>query len=171
MNRRILIVGIGSDHGDDQAGLLVAQALADHAWPECEIRAARSPSDLLGWLVDRERLVLCDACRGGGAAGSIRHWTWPAGELLQCRWSGTHDLSLPGVLALARELDWLPPRVDIWGIESNGSTQDSQLSSSVERAVNRVAHEILTELSGDVGERRAAANCTNAPPTENPCRA
>ncbi|MGI9427921.1 MAG: hypothetical protein ACR2NM_04645, partial [Bythopirellula sp.] len=99
---RTLIVGIGSPHGDDQAGWLVAERLAtdlDH--DNIAVRKATSPVQLLDWLDSIDRLVVCDACRGLGDVGELRRWLWPSPELADGSWSGTHDFSLIAVLQLA----------------------------------------------------------------------
>jgi len=62
---RILVAGIGSDHGDDQVGWRVAQAVAAYcADPEAlTARQARVPLDLLDWLQEFDIVHLCDAAR------------------------------------------------------------------------------------------------------------
>ena len=59
---RTLVVGIGSPHGDDQAGWLVVERLRD-LLPKssAEFHVAQSPTDLLNWLEDHETLFLVDA--------------------------------------------------------------------------------------------------------------
>src|SRR5688572_26163325 len=45
-----LVVGIGSDHGDDRVGWLVADALQTRAPADVSVRHAKTPLDLLDWL-------------------------------------------------------------------------------------------------------------------------
>lgn len=79
--RRVLIVGIGSAHGDDQAGWLVirqlqelltaddgrgirgtSNAVSEFAELSVECRQAQSPVDLLDWIEGHETLHIVDAC-------------------------------------------------------------------------------------------------------------
>jgi hydrogenase maturation protease len=136
---RTLLVGIGSPHGDDQLGWLVVDRVAacvkhDHL----EIRRAASPTDLLDWLQDVERLVICDACRGLGRVGEVRRWNWPTSELPALAWSGTHDLSLPAVLMLAQRLGRLPEQVVVWAIEAAASSATETPSAAQSAAVPAV---------------------------------
>ena len=63
-SQRILIAGLGSAHGDDQAGWLVAENLASQCqeYPDITVRRASIPLDLLDWLEGVDVLYICDAC-------------------------------------------------------------------------------------------------------------
>ncbi len=142
-----LVVGIGSSHGDDQIGWLVADRLAAVMAPnQLEIRRAASPMDLLDWLDDVDRLIICDACRGLKRVGQIRRWNWPTSEIPAVAWSGTHDLSLPAVLALAQRLGRLPNHVVVWAIEGAIGSAGETPSAGVAAAIPAVAQRILGEL-------------------------
>lgn len=62
--QRILIAGLGSPHGDDQAGWLIAENLASQCQENSDtmIRRASIPLDLLDWLEGVDVLHICDAC-------------------------------------------------------------------------------------------------------------
>jgi hydrogenase maturation protease len=145
-----LIVGLGSPFGDDQAGLVVAQHLRA-ACPGLEIRAARSPSELLGQFEGANCLHIIDACRGAGGAGTIARWEWPDAALAHLDFTGTHDLSLAAALQLAAACGGLPPRVVIWGIEAEAPCQAdgfmALLSPAVAAAVEALVDRLLEELS------------------------
>lgn len=143
---RTLFVGIGSPQGDDQAGWLVADRLTAFAGPDLAIRRAKSPADLLDWLHDIERLIVCDACCGLSPIGVMRRWTWPLTDVTGVAWSGTHDFSLPAVLALAEQLDRLPKCVVIWGIEGAINNPASELSAEVSEALPTLCCRIIDEL-------------------------
>ncbi|MEZ6057610.1 MAG: hydrogenase maturation protease [Planctomycetaceae bacterium] len=136
-----LVVGIGSPHGDDQAGWLVAREVT-----ECDARLAKSPADLLDWIADFDRLIVCDACQGLGAVGTARRWDWPSDQLPNATRSGTHDLSLPQVLHLCDTLGWLPREVIIWGIESRPGSATTPMSPEVQLAIPEVARQIHQTL-------------------------
>ena len=149
MNRnQVLFVGIGSPHGDDQAGWLVADLLSlavnDHH--HVAIRKAKSPIDLLHWLDGVQALIVCDACRGLAQAGDVARWEWPAEELNDVAWMGTHDVSLSSALALAECLQRLPARVIIWAIEGKGCSAFETLSPAASNGISKVVERITGEL-------------------------
>ncbi len=117
--QRSLVVGLGSHHGDDQVGWRVAERLAELGDVDCQVKLGRTPSELLTWLHEGvcDRLVLCDACNGAGAPGSVHRWRWPSDVLALETCRSSHDLSLVEVLALAARLNRLPKYVWIWGVE------------------------------------------------------
>ena len=156
----ILLVGIGSPHGDDQIGWRVADELVAalskrdrQEWLDTwRIHKAKSPLDLLNWLEADSRgpvrhLIICDACQSASSpadicAGAIHCWSWPDEELPSVRFSGSHDLGLAAVLHLARALDRLPPRIDIWGVEVDRLERATDLSSQLKRTPALVARRI-----------------------------
>ena len=146
--QRTLLVGIGSPHGDDQLGWLVADRVAtcvkhDHI----EIRRAASPTDLLDWLHGVNLLVICDACRGLRRVGEVHRWNWPTPELPALAWSGTHDLSLLAVLTLAQRLGRLPEQVVVWAMEAAASNTAEHLSPELSAAVPALVNRIVAELN------------------------
>lgn len=132
MTRATLIVGLGSDHGDDQAGWRAAERLARIPGAPV-VRLARSPCDLLDWLDGVERLVVCDACQPNGVPGAVHRWDWPTDELSRLHSASSHDLGLAQVLSLASCLGRLPPRVVVWGIEIEHCGRHAPLSPSVQK--------------------------------------
>ncbi len=111
-----LLVGVGSPSGDDRLGWLVARQIQRRGVANTLVRCARAPADLLDWLADVDRLVICDACHGGGLPGSWRRFDWPTSLIDEVTFGGTHDMSLAGTLALAEQLGLLPKQTTIWGL-------------------------------------------------------
>ncbi len=158
--RSTLIVGVGSPHGDDQAGWLVAERLAaDLDENDAAVRKAAAPIQVLDCLEGVERLILCDACRGLGRVGELRRWTWPAGELAGASWSGSHGLSLTATLQLAERLNRLPKQVVIWAVEAAVSGALDGLSPQVAAALPRLVGQIKAEIY--CGARSRDEICTN----------
>ena len=143
--RQIKIAGLGSPHGDDQAGWEIVRALETRDLSQAIVHLSRTPDDLLNWLDPAYSLVICDACRGAGPVGSVHRWQWPTAELDQVNWSGTHQIALPGVLSLAEELGKLPAWVIIWGVEISETTPGDAISSEVSAGVKRVVESICRE--------------------------
>lgn len=166
-----LIVGLGSHHGDDQAGWLVLKRLQELGYPGNRLVPLQHPADLLD-VVDAEQalvpstvvpplrrrdfpeirsaerpdygraLVICDACVGDGPPGTIRCFRWPTDKLVYQRPSGSHDLSLGDVMNLGKRLRCLPEVVQIWTVEADSWTGGSEPSLEVLSAADRVAEAI-----------------------------
>ncbi len=124
------ILGIGSHHGWDRIGWLVAERLKNKV--EAEVRLITSPIQIMDIVEECDDLVLIDACliaaheeppklqaaRKSNAPRPLVHrWQWPDPAILSTKFSGTHDLSVAAVLELAERLQMLPKRVVLWGID------------------------------------------------------
>ena len=135
MKNETLVVGLGSSHGDDGLGWRVAEQLAAHCRdPGVTIRRALSPADILDWLDEAERLIVCDACQDLGAPGRVHHWLWPDDGLAEVRFGGSHDLGLWAALELAERLGLLPAEVSIWCAEGIAFGPGQPMSPPVQAA-------------------------------------
>lgn len=141
---RLLVVGLGSPHGDDRVAWKAAEALECDR-PDWIVRKAASAVDLFDWMDGVDRLIVIDACRGAGVPGSIMRWRWPAVPLAALRGTGSHDLGLAEVLQTAMRLGTLPPQVDIIGIEVGSCRPGEELSATAETSTGR----LVAELCGD----------------------
>jgi hydrogenase maturation protease len=142
--KRDLILGVGSPHAEDQLGWQVVQALGQAPFDGVAVRLAAIPADLLDWLDGVSQLHVCDACRGAAREPTLHRWQWPDRRIACQAWSGTHDLSLPGVLELATELKLAPPRIIVWGLEMPLAERDDAAARSrlVDQAARRIADEV-----------------------------
>lgn len=166
---RQLFVGIGSAHGDDQAGWLVADRLRSHLASEKHvlIREAVIPADILDWLTDIEHLHLCDACQTGSPLATLHRWEWHLAAAVELgsvelpdtgghpilRSSGSHDWGVAHTLRLAERLAICPSRVTIWGIEGWDFSPQHPLSAKLQEALPSIAGEILAELNREQADR------------------
>jgi hydrogenase maturation protease len=146
MQARRLFVGVGSPHGDDRVGWLVADRVADRMGDAVSVRSARSPAELLNWIDRCDILIVCDAMMCDLPPGSWRSWNWPASDIARARFSGSHDLSLAAALALADRLGHLPTRVEIWGVSIENALPNDDLSPPVAAAAPEVADRICGAL-------------------------
>lgn len=125
----VLVVGLGSPHGDDQLGWLVVDRVVDRLNQLAEdapqmmaqrsalhFRRALVPADLLDWLPGPRRLVLIDACAGLSLDEPWRKLDSTAWELFATRAATGHLIGLPSVLKLASQLGHLPCEVELWAI-------------------------------------------------------
>ncbi|MCH9653687.1 MAG: hydrogenase maturation protease [Planctomycetes bacterium] len=144
---QVLIAGIGSPHGDDQVGWETVKQIQNMGSDLVSTHLARTPDDLLDCMEGFRLLVICDACQGAGDVGSSHHWEWPCNQLESINWSGTHNVSLPAVLALAEQLGRLPAAVHIWGVEVEQVLPGHPMSERVLAGAASVAQAICKELS------------------------
>jgi hydrogenase maturation protease len=167
MDGATLFVGVGSPHGDDRAGWLVADALSEmtetcgftrpirlldpggtavERKPSLAVRKTGVPAELLDWLDGVARLIVCDAFCGAGPAGAIHRWLWPDPRIAQCHSAGSHDFGLPAVLELAATLGRLPAAVVVWGIEAGRVRPGAEVSPEIQRALPDLVARIHGEL-------------------------
>jgi hydrogenase maturation protease len=146
----IQIVGIGSPHGDDQVGWLVADNLtrriASFGNRYITSRRVRSPAQILDWLDGIRRLVVVDACVGLGTPGQVIHSRWPTIAFDRLRGGGSHDFSLWQTLVVAAELKTLPPVIDVWCVEGLRFESGQPLSAGVSLAIVSAADAIWATL-------------------------
>ena len=152
VHRRILVVGVGSDFGDDRVGQYVVDRLAKRLPPGCEVRKVRAPADLLDQLDEVAELHVVDGCRGAGPPGSIIRGELDNAAFSDICFRGTHDLDVVSALRLAEALGQLPPRATIWGVEmaNFGSPQSlrAALTMEVAAGADRLVERIVAELHG-----------------------
>lgn len=147
MQSKTMIAGIGSPHGDDCVGWEIANSIQSRITDRAaSVHLVRTPDALLDWIEDVQELVICDACQGAGEVGSVHQWEWPCKELESIKWSGTHNLSLPAVLALAQQLERLPASVRIWGVEVQLVQPDQSMSDVVKVGAKTATDSICKAL-------------------------
>lgn len=137
-----LIVGLGSHHGDDQAGWLVLDRLRERGYPATRLARLQHPADLLDVIDAESSVMICDACVGGDSPGTIRSLCWPTDKMVYQRPAGSHDLSLADVMELGQRLGSLPERVQIWTVQTVSWSAGSKPSLEVQSAAARVAETI-----------------------------
>src|SRR5262245_46333547 len=141
-----LFVGLGSAHGDDRIGWMVADALEPRLAPNTIVRRAAAPLDILNWLDGVGRLAIGDPCQGTGPVGSWRRWQSPLADLPSGRARNSHDLGLPAALQLADRLGQLPREVLLWGIEIGQIGPEQPASNEVAAAIPAVADDVANHL-------------------------
>ncbi|MFO1019806.1 MAG: hypothetical protein U0903_03810 [Planctomycetales bacterium] len=144
MAPRPLILGLGSPHGDDQAGWLVVGELHERGWDKADARMLSQPVDLLDCLPTNRRLLLCDAA-AGKTPGYLRTWIWPEQTLPTLIRGGTHDLTLAEVLEYAQELKLLDTSVELRTIDGVTWTPFSTPCDAVRDAADLLATQIHKE--------------------------
>ncbi len=150
--QRTLVVGIGSPHGDDQVGWVIAEMLRSVLPQQIDVKRAATPSQVLDWLSGTDRLFVCDACEGrlSDASPAIcQRWRWPTPLVASVRSSNSHSFGLPGVFQLAEQLGTLPDDVIVYGITGRSFNAFADISpkvgSSLQGVVDRIADEIQSD--------------------------
>lgn len=160
----VLVVGIGSPHGDDRAGWCAVEHLK-HKALAADLRCAGSPADLLNWLEGVQTLLICDAFLREDVSSDAQtrksqpdsqsdddheaRWAWPfPSDIAELSWRGTHDMSLLTCLRVAEAVGHLPSRVELWGIEIPCPPQPlDSISAITARRARRVAASISKEVA------------------------
>lgn len=158
---RTLIVGLGSDFGDDRVGWIVARRLSTQQ-PEIATRVIGSPAELLDQLSDVDQLHIVDACQGAGPPGTILPCRWPSRELSDVAFQGSHNLGLIAALAIAAQLGLLPARVTIWGIEIDATTLELSQVAIGDEPLSPAVHAATEELVTRIACAIAAATTSTA---------
>jgi hydrogenase maturation protease len=140
---------LGSQRGDDAAGWRVVERLRELLGPCDDVRLlfAATPAELLQLDQGCTRLIVIDACQGLAAAGQTLRRRWPMAEIVPTRSGAGHNISLGQALELAASLGQLPAACEIWCVEGSRFTLTQPLSAEVATACERVAQQILAELS------------------------
>lgn len=136
-----LIAGLGSPHGDDQAGWLVVERLHRLGVSHHDARIMHSPSDLCHIGNSTRPVLVCDAGHNGRAIGTVDRWEWPKQSLPFSR-GGTHDVSLDDALSLGVQLGTLPSAVTIQIINGRDFRPLSEPSADVVTAAERLAAQL-----------------------------
>ena len=150
----IRVVGLGSPFGADRAGWWVVDGLRGRVPAQIELVALDRPgAALINWMAGVDHLVVIDAVVDGGPPGrtlriSPQQLDDGQGALT------SHQLALTATLQLARTLNALPSRVEIYGVSIADPNLDGEL---VKLAAARLANDLSSELA------RIATSTANEP--------
>ncbi|MEZ6061337.1 MAG: hydrogenase maturation protease [Planctomycetaceae bacterium] len=155
---RILLVGLGSAHGDDQIGWLIVNAVSESLRdnPDVMVRKAALPLDILDWLDGIGILHVCDASRDDSPPGTIhRLEVTDCGsldsailpEIRRLRCGGSHDYGLGPVLDLAARLGRLPQRIVVHAVTGREFHTQDCLSDGLTDVLPKITQSILNELN------------------------
>jgi hydrogenase maturation protease len=155
-----LVVGIGSAHGDDQAGWQVIDLLARRPLASVQLRKASVPHDMLDWIEHAAALHIVDACDSVAQLQQLDVSTAQATPVMRTRSASSHQLGIDGVLALARSLGILPPRVVLWAIPGRefppGGNLRQECAAQVEHCVDQLQRWLAAERCPSALHKAAA---------------
>ncbi len=161
----ILVIGIGSPHGDDRVGWDVIDRLAPLAPKWNVLRKATVPNDILDWLEDDQTTHIIDAsCDDLPGLRRFDITRNDAGQLLASfsdtlgsknasftfsalRSNSTHQLDLFSILELVVVLGRLPRQLVLWTISVKSIAKNSDIDPAtlerVQECVGRIAKELF----------------------------
>ncbi len=153
---KTLVLGLGNPIlTDDGVGIYVVRAVATHYQRDGVVFAEASVGGLrlLDTIVGYERVIIVDAIQTrDGKPGDI-HRLHPNSLRASLHSGSTHDLSLPGALALGRGMGMVLPDDDsliIIAIEANDVlTFGEGCTSAVAAAIPRAVEAVLAELEAE----------------------
>ncbi|MFG2041855.1 hydrogenase maturation protease [Dactylosporangium sp. NPDC048998] len=145
----VVVIGVGNPYRrDDGVGPAVIDRLRAAGLPGATLAESDGEGCALILLWERRRLaVLVDAVHAQPAhPGRIHRLVvpWPAPP--HPPGTSTHTGGMGDTVSLARELDRLPERMVVFGVEAAETGLGAGLTPEVARAADRVAEEIAAEV-------------------------
>ena len=150
--RRLLsLIGIGNRfRRDDAAGLEVVRRLRlAHPPGVILIEQEGEPGSLVeSWSSADEALVI-DGVSSGSTPGKVHRFDVTDAPLpAEVFNPSTHAMGLPEAVELARELDRLPGRLVVYGIEGENFEAGEGLTEPVQKTVEKLVLDLYHELTG-----------------------
>jgi hydrogenase maturation protease len=150
--RRLLsLIGIGNRfRRDDAAGLEVVRRLRlAHPPGVILIEQEGEPGSLIeSWSSADEALVI-DGVSSGSTPGKVHRFDVTDAPLpAEVFNPSTHAMGLPEAVELARELDRLPGRLVVYGIEGENFEAGEGLTEPVQKTVEKLVLDLYHELTG-----------------------
>ncbi len=174
-NAKTLVVGIGSSHGDDQAGWKVIEQLELLGLPDVELRQATVPHDLIDWIGEHVALHIIDGCVYSDPAsqgrdpspvrltmvkdakdclkssevksdGQESSFSTNLEPPIKLRSLGTHHIDVFAVLELAACLNRLPKKVIVWAVPGKEFHPCTRLTAHCGQAIDSCVQRLSEEL-------------------------
>jgi hydrogenase maturation protease len=147
----LALIGVGNRfRRDDAAGLEVASRLRATHPPGIRILEEEGePGSLIHDFELMQEVLIIDAVSTGGTPGDLYRFEATRKPLpAETFRSSTHALGVGDAIELARELDRLPPRLAVYGIEGESFEAGEGLTPAVEATVDALVAELHEELGG-----------------------
>lgn len=144
---RPLVVGIGSPHGDDQAGWLLIERLAKEV-DQAYLRKASVPHNLIDWTDGCDALHIVDACDSGRHVMRIELSDETHLDQIDKLMHGhsSHHFGISQVIELGRLLEKLPRRIVVWAIPGESFGPGQTVSDLCQQQIDRCADLLSAEL-------------------------
>jgi hydrogenase maturation protease len=149
--RLLALIGIGNRfRRDDAAGLEVARRLRLAHPPGVRFfEEEGEPATLIERWSEAQEALVVDAVDSGSTPGTLHRFE-PIAEPLPVEFfrPSTHAMGLAEAVELGRELNRLPGRLVVYGIEGENFEEGEGLSKSVQKTVEELVMDLYAELSG-----------------------
>jgi hydrogenase maturation protease len=144
------VIGVGNDwRGDDAAGLIAARRLRATLTGVRVLEVDGDPAALLDAWTGAHHTIVIDAVRSGAEPGAIHRLDLTAGAMpARLQRGSTHGLGVAEAVELARALDRLPTRLELYGVEAVGFETAAGLTPAIARAVEALCGELRERLAG-----------------------
>jgi hydrogenase maturation protease len=152
MGKRILVIGVGRDkHGDDAAGLVVAQRLEKRLAGIGRVALDNgSCCNVLDACEHENLVIILDAAeeRTGWQAGAWSRIPFPqeAAVLGKHKLRDRESLKIDTMLRRGKALGHLPASVCLYAIAGRSFAAEAPLSSPVAGAVDRLAGQVESDV-------------------------
>jgi hydrogenase maturation protease len=147
----LALIGIGNRmRRDDAAGLEVARRLRLTHPPGVEFYEEEGePATLIERWSDADEALIVDAVDSGALPGTVHRFE-PIEEPLPVEFfrPSTHAMGLAEAVELGRELNRLPRRLTVYGIEGESFETGEGLTPVVQHVVSKLVMDLYAELSG-----------------------
>jgi hydrogenase maturation protease len=149
-HKSIVVVGVGNPYRcDDKIGLMIADQLRKILPKQVEVISHNSDSlSLIDLWKKFDCVYLVDAISSGGAPGKIYRFdaiSKPLPKYFFKNYS-THSFDISETIALAKNMDSLPDKLIIYGVESKNFRMGSEVSDEVIKAGSKVSGYIKKEI-------------------------
>jgi len=143
-----LVIGVGArGRGDDEAGIVVARAVAQVRSPDVDVIEQADPVDLVRLFEGRDLVVVVDAVAPADRPGAVS--VLDASQFAgQPTGSSSHGFGVGSAIELARTLERLPARLVVVGIEVGSVARGQAMSPDVQRAIPAAVAEVWSALGG-----------------------
>jgi len=153
---RGLIIGVGTEYGDDAFGLLVARHLAGRTFDGIDVitHSGEGASLMEAWQ-GYDSVVIVDASQSGAPVGTKYRFDASVERIptRTFRYS-THAFGVAEAVETARALKRLPRRMIVIGVEGESFQPGASIDPRLEPLVREVAAQALAEIGADVFSER-----------------
>ena len=157
----VVLIGIGNEfRSDDGVGIHLARKLKDENIREVAIlEHSGEGASLIGLWERNDAVILVDAIFSGSLPGTVTRLDLLSESLpKELKPFSTHAFGLREGIALAKNLNRLPARLIMYGIEGKCFSSGTSLSCDVCEVAEPVTQIISAELSYLVAEIRTTRN-------------
>jgi hydrogenase maturation protease len=140
------VIGLGSPHGDDQAGWVAVDRLRPHLPDGAVALKAADALGVLEAMAGKDAAIVVDAGAPNGQPGTVRSFVWRLGACTDVTPWSTHGIGLIDALRLGEALGSLPGRVTVLTIEAATASPGDALSPEANLAIDSLLESILGEL-------------------------